>query len=111
MARRNTTPVACGHADVQPGCAECEPAPPAVHARLLGDHTHMSSFLCGTTDRRERATRPKEYVTCPTCEAMLKALADRYPERFDFRDMRQTAQERRDTAASFVADMYGGADD
>lgn len=28
MNRKNTTPVACGHADVRIGCKECEPPTP-----------------------------------------------------------------------------------
>jgi len=78
-----------------------------IHA--AADKGPRPYFLCGGVTGR--ATEPKEHPTCTECREILRFTADRYPERFDYQDMRMTASERREVTAAFVADMCGGADD
>src|SRR5512147_928425 len=61
MTARNTTPVACGHAERRPGCNECEPdespadgAKPGIAAELRAqadatDYMHPGQMVSFTT--------------------------------------------------------------
>lgn len=59
--RRNTTPVACGHLEVVPGCAECEPAPVKVRQPSKKIRALMASER--EAGRREAIESPPDRST------------------------------------------------
>lgn len=76
-----------------------------LHASRLDD---SSATLCGVDwDQKNRKTRPKEVVNCPTCRAILNHIRDRYPSHAEYTDWRLTKDQMREAARDMARDLLG----